>query len=178
MLTNVCPWNIFSPWIFLPAIGRSQYWLTGYTRSTDFIITEIGDSANSVTDSGWDSYLDDEEDTIGDNVTKFVLRFVDRVGTEAGIRTEHMKSLYAMIPGQCIFLCIDRQPSFSLPTYCCYFRQAKIYFWNTAWNRNQLLKIRIILSLFLGHSDFKIWSIKVLPVTRWKDIQNDCISAT
>ncbi|XP_048585296.1 myotubularin-related protein 13 isoform X2 [Nematostella vectensis] len=54
----------------------------------------------SVTDSGWDSFHDeDERDTIADSVTRFVVRFVDRVGTEAGIHTEHMKSLYAMIPG-------------------------------------------------------------------------------
>ncbi|XP_031559820.1 myotubularin-related protein 13-like [Actinia tenebrosa] len=71
-----------------------------YTADSAVTNGEVaGDSANSVTDSGWDSYLDDEEETIADTVTKFVLRFVDRVGTEAGIRTEHMKSLYAMIPG-------------------------------------------------------------------------------
>jgi hypothetical protein len=58
-----------------------------------------------VTDSGWDSYLDDDEENIADTVAKFVVRFVDRVGTEAGIRTEHMKSLYDIIPGwYCIFI--------------------------------------------------------------------------
>ena len=45
--------------------------------------------------------MDDEDGgTIADQVTKFVSRFVDRVGTEAGISQEHLKSLYAMIPGQ------------------------------------------------------------------------------
>lgn len=44
--------------------------------------------------------MDDEDNgTIADQVTKFVCRFVDRVGTEAGISQEHLKSLYAMIPG-------------------------------------------------------------------------------
>lgn len=78
--------------------------MTAVTHNV-FITETVGDSANlSVTDSGWDSYLDDEEETIADIVSKFVLRFVDRVGTEAGIRTEHMKSLYAMIPGGSIVL--------------------------------------------------------------------------
>ena len=46
-------------------------------------------------------YMDDEDGgTIADQVTKFVCRFVDRVGTEAGISQEHLKSLYTMIPGQ------------------------------------------------------------------------------
>ena len=46
-------------------------------------------------------YMDDEDGgTIADQVTKFVSRFVDRVGTEAGISQEHLKSLYTMIPGQ------------------------------------------------------------------------------
>ena len=45
--------------------------------------------------------MDDEDGgTIADKVTKFVSRFVDRVGTEAGISQEHLKSLYTMIPGQ------------------------------------------------------------------------------
>ena len=60
----------------------------------------IAEVASYVTDSGgWDSVQEDLEDTIADEVTRFVLRFVDRVGTEAGISSEHMKSLYAMIPG-------------------------------------------------------------------------------
>lgn len=46
--------------------------------------------------------MDDEDGgTIADQVTRFVSRFVDRVGTEAGISQEHLKSLYTMIPGQC-----------------------------------------------------------------------------
>ena len=45
---------------------------------------------------------EDEEETIAAQISKFVLRFVDRVGTEAGIKSEHLKSLYAMIPGGCI----------------------------------------------------------------------------
>lgn len=45
--------------------------------------------------------MDDEDGgTIADQVTRFVSRFVDRVGTEAGISQEHLKSLYTMIPGQ------------------------------------------------------------------------------
>lgn len=46
--------------------------------------------------------MDDEDGgTIADQVTRFVSRFVDRVGTEAGISQEHLKCLYTMIPGQC-----------------------------------------------------------------------------
>ena len=54
-----------------------------------------------MTDSGgWESVHDDEDGgTIADLIIKFVCRFVDRVGTEAGISQEHLKSLYAMIPG-------------------------------------------------------------------------------
>lgn len=61
--------------------------------------SEVG---SCITDSGgWESYLDEEDGgTIADQVTKFVSRFVDRVGTEAGISQEHLKSLYTMIPGQ------------------------------------------------------------------------------
>lgn len=61
--------------------------------------SEVG---SCITDSGgYESYMDDEDNgTIADQVTKFVCRFVDRVGTEAGISQEHLRSLYAMIPGQ------------------------------------------------------------------------------
>jgi len=61
--------------------------------------SEVG---SCITDSGgWESYMDDEDGgTIADQVTRFVSRFVDRVGTEAGISQEHLKSLYTMIPGQ------------------------------------------------------------------------------
>ncbi|XP_068760421.1 myotubularin-related protein 13-like [Montipora capricornis] len=60
--------------------------------------SEVG---SCITDSGgWENYMDDEDGgTIADQVTKFVSRFVDRVGTEAGISQEHLKSLYTMIPG-------------------------------------------------------------------------------
>lgn len=62
--------------------------------------SEVG---SCITDSGgWESYMDDEDGgTIADQVTRFVSRFVDRVGTEAGISQEHLKSLYTMIPGEC-----------------------------------------------------------------------------
>lgn len=55
-----------------------------------------------MTDSGGcELYMDDEDGgTIADQVTRFVSRFVDRVGTEAGISQEHLKSLYTMIPGE------------------------------------------------------------------------------
>lgn len=47
--------------------------------------------------------MDDEDGgTIADQVTRFVIRFVDRVGTEAGISQEHLKCLYTMIPGQAV----------------------------------------------------------------------------
>lgn len=61
--------------------------------------SEVG---SCITDSGgWDSYMDDEDGgTIADQVSRFVSRFVDRVGTEAGISQEHLRSLYTMIPGQ------------------------------------------------------------------------------
>ena len=61
--------------------------------------SEVG---SCITDSwGRESYMDDEDGgTVADKVTRFVSRFVDRVGTEAGISQEHLKSLYTMIPGQ------------------------------------------------------------------------------
>lgn len=53
--------------------------------------------------------MDDEDGgTIADQVTRFVSRFVDRVGTEAGISQEHLKSLYTMIPGQC-YQAVDKK---------------------------------------------------------------------
>lgn len=66
------------------------------------VILEKSEVGSYITDSGgWDMYMDDEDGgTIADQVTKFVSRFVDRVGTEAGISPEHLKSLYTMIPGQ------------------------------------------------------------------------------
>ncbi|XP_074605890.1 myotubularin-related protein 13-like [Acropora palmata] len=62
------------------------------------VSSEVG---SCITDSGgWENYMDDEDGgTIADKVTRFVSRFVDRVGTEAGISQEHLKSLYTMIPG-------------------------------------------------------------------------------
>ena len=78
-----------------------------FLNKTDFhclcylfsVSSEVG---SCITDSGgWESYMDDEDGgTIADQVTRFVSRFVDRVGTEAGISQEHLKSLYTMIPGQ------------------------------------------------------------------------------
>lgn len=63
----------------------------------------IAEVASYVTDIGaWDSLQDEGDETIADEVSRFVLRFVDRAGTEAGISNEHMKSLYAMIPGSCV----------------------------------------------------------------------------
>ena len=41
-----------------------------------------------------------EHDTITDEVERFVVRFVDRVGTNAGISTEHLKSLYTLVPSK------------------------------------------------------------------------------
>lgn len=63
--------------------------------------SEVG---SCITDNGgWESYMDDEDGgTIADQVTRFVGRFVDRVGTEAGISQEHLKSLYTMIPGESV----------------------------------------------------------------------------
>ena len=53
-----------------------------------------------------DHWEDDETDTIIDEVTRFVIRFVDRVGTVAGISTDHLKSLYSLVPSRDIFLCV------------------------------------------------------------------------
>ena len=45
--------------------------------------------------------MDDKDGgTIAYQVTRFVRRFVDRVGTKAGISQERLKSLNTMIPGQ------------------------------------------------------------------------------
>lgn len=79
---------------------------TVYFSQSDYFIylffsgsSEVG---SCITDSGgWENYMDDEDGgTIADKVTRFVSRFVDRVGTEAGISQEHLKSLYTMIPGE------------------------------------------------------------------------------
>lgn len=47
---------------------------------------------------GSDNWEEEESDTVTDEVTRFVVRFVDRVGTVAGISTEHLKSLYSLVP--------------------------------------------------------------------------------
>lgn len=68
----------------------------------DCVFSGSSEVGSCITDSGgWENYMDDEDGgTIADKVTRFVSRFVDRVGTEAGISQEHLKSLYTMIPGE------------------------------------------------------------------------------
>ena len=74
-----------------------------YIVSFYVFLSDSSEVGSCITDSGgWETlYMDDEDGgTIADQVTRFVSRFVDRVGTEAGISQEHLKSLYTMIPGE------------------------------------------------------------------------------
>ena len=64
-----------------------------------------GDGSNSMNGSLWDS-LDIGDggplygDSIADNISKFILRFVERVCLEADITTEHLKSFQQLVPGK------------------------------------------------------------------------------
>ena len=66
------------------------------------------DGSRSINDStAWDSYDFNDigsgyADSVADSVTKFILRFVERVCLEADINTDHVKSLQSLVPG--IFL--------------------------------------------------------------------------
>ena len=66
------------------------------------------DGSRSINEStAWDSYdggmANDGgvgfADSVADSVTKFVLRFVERVCLEADIKTDHVKSLQSLVPG-------------------------------------------------------------------------------
>ena len=49
---------------------------------------------------GGEHWDEEESDTVTAEVERFVVRFVDRVGTMAGISTEHLKSLYNLVPSK------------------------------------------------------------------------------
>ena len=63
------------------------------------------DGSRSINESAaWDyDYADgglNYADSIADTVTKFVLRFVERVCLEANINTDHVKTLQSLVPGE------------------------------------------------------------------------------
>ena len=48
-----------------------------------------------------DSAFEDQEvSEVGATVTKFVSRFVDKVCTESGVSSDHIKALHQMVPGK------------------------------------------------------------------------------
>lgn len=56
----------------------------------------LAESDSFDAESGFD---EQEVSEIGNNVVKFVSRFVDKVCTESGVSSDHIKSLHQMIPG-------------------------------------------------------------------------------
>jgi myotubularin-related protein 5/13 len=62
----------------------------------NFFSFSLAESDSFDAESGFD---EQEVSEIGNNVVKFVARFVDKVCTESGVSTEHIKSLHQMIPG-------------------------------------------------------------------------------
>ena len=65
------------------------------------------DGSRSINESAtWDyDYADsgiNYADSIAESVTKFVLRFVERVCLEADINTDHVKTLQSLVPGDYI----------------------------------------------------------------------------
>ncbi len=71
-----------------------------------YLIGTCHDGSRSISGStAWDSYDYTENmlgyaDSIADTVTKFILRFVERVCLEANINTDHVKSLQSLVPGK------------------------------------------------------------------------------
>lgn len=69
-----------------------------------YLIGTCHDGSRSISGStAWDSYDYTENmlgyaDSIADTVTKFILRFVERVCLEANINTDHVKSLQSLVP--------------------------------------------------------------------------------
>ncbi|XP_046862478.1 myotubularin-related protein 5-like isoform X3 [Xenia sp. Carnegie-2017] len=87
-------------------------------RQNDVILENTGVGSVYGDVHAGDHWEDDETDTIIDEVTRFVIRFVDRVGTVAGISTDHLKSLYSLVPRRDIFLCVVTMHTESLePVY-------------------------------------------------------------
>ena len=65
------------------------------------------DGSRSINESAaWDyEYADagiNYADSIAESVTKFVLRFVERVCLEADINTDHVKTLQSLVPGNSV----------------------------------------------------------------------------
>ncbi|XP_046862400.1 myotubularin-related protein 5-like [Xenia sp. Carnegie-2017] len=67
-------------------------------RQNDVILENTGVGSVYGDVHAGDHWEDDETDTIINEVTRFVIRFMDRVGTVAGISTDHLKSLYSLVP--------------------------------------------------------------------------------
>ncbi|ESO05166.1 hypothetical protein HELRODRAFT_77859 [Helobdella robusta] len=63
---------------------------------SSMVTNSAADSDSMDGESGID---DPDMNEIGANVTKFVLRFIDKVCMESGVSTDHIKSLHQMVPG-------------------------------------------------------------------------------
>ena len=70
----------------------------------------IGESDSYDAESGFD---ETETADVASTVTKFVTRFVDKVCSEGGVTSDHIKSLHQMVPGtgvcvyvsECVHVC-------------------------------------------------------------------------
>lgn len=60
------------------------------------MLYSVAESDSIDAESGFD---EQEVTEVGASVTKFVTRFVDKVCTEAGVTSDHIKQLHQMIPG-------------------------------------------------------------------------------
>ncbi|XP_038054357.1 myotubularin-related protein 13-like isoform X3 [Patiria miniata] len=72
-------------------------------KNSIFMDGESGSSNLTSSVSGSDSYNENNFDSnshdVSQQVVKFISRFVDKVCTEAGVTSEHLKNLHTMIPG-------------------------------------------------------------------------------
>ncbi|XP_022088215.1 myotubularin-related protein 13-like isoform X3 [Acanthaster planci] len=61
--------------------------------------SNLTSSSVSGSDSYNDNHFDNNSHDVSHQVVKFICRFVDKVCTEAGVASEHLKNLHTMIPG-------------------------------------------------------------------------------
>ncbi|XP_070199867.1 myotubularin-related protein 13-like isoform X2 [Littorina saxatilis] len=73
---------------------RTSHHYDGENSST--VTASIGESDSYDAESGFD---ETETADVASTVTKFVSRFVDKVCSEGGVTSEHIKSLHQMVPG-------------------------------------------------------------------------------
>ena len=60
------------------------------------LFLSVAESDSYDAESGFE---DQEVSEVGASVTKFVTRFIDKVCTDSGVNSDHVKSLHQMIPG-------------------------------------------------------------------------------